>query len=693
MKARDRILLMCIPPLIGLLLVGGFLTASKFSQWMEARSVRTQVANVDKMTSLVHQLQVERGQSVGFVASQGVNFAGSIESVRRATDAAVVGVSGTDVKITQKVRELFGIRERVMSNSISPEEVATLYTGIVRLLIDEANRRIFEQSNPDISKLSAGVVALGEAKEAAGLQRASGAAGFGSGRFSREGYQTFISRGGFETGNILTALHALEGMFTANDFRQGQIASGVGELREFVSQAGADTDVSGFSASVWFERSTRWIDELRSIEQAVFSEMSVVAAQQQKDAAVVLALVLFLIVAVLASSGAAILRTLTTTSNEQQYMEARLKALGDGSYASLQRDVSVSVEVAQLFRAMDATWSQLVGANEQIASNAREVERTSQERQRVMERIDVALSKLSSGDLNSPIGDVFPEQFEQLRKSYNFALRKLNDAFQEIDDCSEFVKNSSSKLSTFNNQLTQRTVSQAAALEETTAALVQMTKNVEGTAQSTGQANDMASKLQAEALNGRKQIEIAVEVIEDIERSTAQMSHMVSMIEEMAFQTNLLALNSGVEAARAGEHGKGFAVVAQEVRNLAGKATETTNEIKQQIQEAMSKTANGVTQAQAAGQAFAAIEESLRHSGELLDRIASEATEQSTGIREIQSAMVEVDRATQENAALVDQSNQVSEELDTTAQDLSASVKKFHVSEADAPNLAHSAWG
>jgi methyl-accepting chemotaxis protein len=291
----------------------------------------------------------------------------------------------------------------------------------------------------------------------------------------------------------------------------------------------------------------------------------------------------------------------------------------------------------------------------------------------------MALTELAVGNLNQPISERFPDEYEALRVGFNTAIDNLRSAIGGVSSAVGLLRTSAGDLSASNDDLSQRTSSQAAALEESTAALSQLSQLVAQSARAATEASGTASTLRSDAMAGARQVTDAVEAIKEIATSTAQMTGMIKLIEDIAFQTNLLALNAGVEAARAGEAGKGFAVVASEVRNLAVRATETTVEIRNLIEGATERTSNGVTLVEKAGEAFAAIRDGVQEASSAIERIAGEAKAQAGSVDEIKSAMVELDETTQRNAVMVDESLTITGKLREQAEDLYTVFSQFDV--------------
>ncbi|HEY1079763.1 MAG TPA: methyl-accepting chemotaxis protein, partial [Bdellovibrio sp.] len=188
----------------------------------------------------------------------------------------------------------------------------------------------------------------------------------------------------------------------------------------------------------------------------------------------------------------------------------------------------------------------------------------------------------------------------------------------------------------------------------------------------TGDARDLTKK-------GEENIHLLMKAMTDIQDSSKKVSEIVAIIDDIAFQTNLLALNASVEAARAGDHGKGFAVVADAVRSLALKSAEAANDIKKLIQESVEKSTGGGQIAQASAASFEEVSKSIQKLTFIVGEISTASEEQSLGLKQISSAMNQLDQVTQANATAAEESAHASEDLNTNAVDLSEVVKEMKV--------------
>jgi methyl-accepting chemotaxis protein len=217
-------------------------------------------------------------------------------------------------------------------------------------------------------------------------------------------------------------------------------------------------------------------------------------------------------------------------------------------------------------------------------------------------------------------------------------------------------------------------------LEETAAALDEITATVRKTAQGAAQARDVVGQAQADTERSGQVVRDAVGAMSAIEGSARQIGNIIGVIDEIAFQTNLLALNAGVEAARAGDAGRGFAVVASEVRALAQRSAEAAKEIKALISASSQEVGRGVGLVGETGQALMTIMVQIREINGVVREIASSAAEQATGLHEVNTAVNQMDQVTQQNAAMVEQSTAASHKLLSDSNVLMDLVSRFKLS-------------
>jgi methyl-accepting chemotaxis protein len=315
------------------------------------------------------------------------------------------------------------------------------------------------------------------------------------------------------------------------------------------------------------------------------------------------------------------------------------------------------------------------------ARQAAETERarTAAEQSRVVDDLATGLENLSVGVLTFRLRDAFAPAYEKLRADFNAAMDRLQQTMTVVTGNTNGIRSGTNEISAASDDLSRRTEQQAASLEETAAALDEITATVRTTAEGARQAAGAVSAAKAEAERSSEVVTEAVSAMSGIETSSNQISQIIGVIDEIAFQTNLLALDAGVEAARAGDAGRGFAVVASEVRALAQRSAEAAKEIKTLISASSAQVSQGVERVGETGKALQRIATQIAQLNDVITEIAASAREQAEGLAQVNIAVNQMDQATQQNAAMVEESTAASRALAHEADSLADLIGQFQV--------------
>ncbi|WP_349956451.1 PAS domain-containing methyl-accepting chemotaxis protein [Rhizobium sp. ZPR3] len=293
-----------------------------------------------------------------------------------------------------------------------------------------------------------------------------------------------------------------------------------------------------------------------------------------------------------------------------------------------------------------------------------------------------ALRSLSEGDLTKTLERSFVPSMEQLRQDFNATIVKLSETLTTVGHNASAIAAGSRELGDSAEAFSRRTEQQAASVEETAAALEEITTTVADSSQRAEEAGRLVAETKRGAEQSGTVVRNAVAAMDQIEKSSREITNIIDVIDDIAFQTNLLALNAGVEAARAGEAGKGFAVVAQEVRELAQRSASAAKEIKALITASSEHVKNGVG---LVGQTGRALEEIVTQVGDINTNVAAivkASKEQTIGLREINSAINSLDQTTQQNAAMVEESTAASLRLANEADALHMLLAQFRLADS-----------
>ena len=384
-----------------------------------------------------------------------------------------------------------------------------------------------------------------------------------------------------------------------------------------------------------------------------------------------------------------------------------VRAMGDVASGNLDVEVTDNAradEIGEMARALDVFKMNAIdkiriegegeearemAARQREQSDAEKAEAEAQLRFAV-QSLGAALCDLADGNLVATIDTPFSGELDSLRLDFNESIETMRDALSHIRDNAGSISSNSAQMRAAADDLARRTEQQAASLEETAAAVDEISATVRTASGRASDTDKLAGDTANDARASGEIVARAVDAMSRIEDASGKINKIIGVIDEIAFQTNLLALNAGVEAARAGEAGRGFAVVAQEVRELAGRSATAAKEIKQLIAASGEEVRSGVSLVGETGEAItriiARIEEISGHVGAM----ATASREQATGLAEVNTAVNQMDQMTQQNAAMVEETNAASHTLAQEAAELTALVARFRLDFEDAHRAEHS---
>ncbi|MBT9372439.1 methyl-accepting chemotaxis protein [Rhizobium sp. CSW-27] len=323
-------------------------------------------------------------------------------------------------------------------------------------------------------------------------------------------------------------------------------------------------------------------------------------------------------------------------------------------------------------------------SSQEAERRAAERARISNEQRQALSALSEVLQRLAGGDLEQEMSESLPEDFVDMARTYNQAVRTLRATLADVRAVADDINSGTGNLAASADDLARRTEQQAAALEQSTRALRQLSELVKSTAGSAQRTARSVNQTEAFATQSGQVVTNAIAAMGEISRSSEKISTIIGVIDEIAFQTNLLALNAGVEAARAGEAGRGFAVVAQEVRELAQRCANAAREIKGLISASAEQVENGVHLVEQTGSALTEIISHIATVQTLVSDISAATGEQSVGIGEVSQALGEVEMITQRNAAMVEENTAEIHGLRGRVEALSEKIEHFRTGEPGA---------
>lgn len=294
-----------------------------------------------------------------------------------------------------------------------------------------------------------------------------------------------------------------------------------------------------------------------------------------------------------------------------------------------------------------------------------------------IEEIDGILYESSKGDLTLKVKKIYHNEIGDIGKSFNIFVEKLNEIMVKVKEGANTIKGSAEEINKANEILAKKSVTQASALEETSATMEEISSIVVINSDKTLEASKLTTKTKEKTEKAGKMSNNLKNSIKEISESSKKIENIIEVIDEIAFQTNLLALNAAVEAARAGEQGRGFAVVAVEVRNLAGRSSKAAKEIKGLIKESVTRVEQGNMQVEETINNMKEIVEEVKKIDSVIMEIASSAEEQKSGVEEINKAIADLDSVTQTNAGIAEETSATTHILNEKAEEFLNKIEFF----------------
>jgi methyl-accepting chemotaxis protein len=709
-----RMGLAVILPVIVMLYLAALQVHAMYRSYLEMTAVSGASSQITELGDIAYHLQTERAMTTGFLSRKGTSGTAELEQARKVADqhrielvALLTSLKGQNDRIGKSssvilstLEKLDPMRAEVDRLTVTRGTTYDFYSGLldemINLIVDISVTAMTTEIASDMFAYNQ----LVQAKEIAGKERSLGNGLIGATQLQGERIAQFSAMAGAQDA-LLDNFMQLQ-----SDERrlayQSTIAvakdSYIQNLRTTVISGGTSADLSGLNAETWINATTSRISSMNEVAVEVIERVVSVAEREARSALFNLKLVIGLVVVGTLIILAVSVSMAMTIVRPVKKIVGAMKDLTGGDLSEQHLGAGRKDEIGEMARAVEG-FRQAAIRNRDLEVEAEQARRSAAKQQRdAQQRADAkaahqmdeatsslahALRNLARGDMMCEITEQLSSQFEGLRADFNDSIRHLRETLVCVEASVSIVNSGAVEISAASDDLSRRTEQQASGLEETAAALEQITVNVNATSQRSDEAREVTREAHHRAgLSGRI-VENAMSAMQRIDASSRQIGQIVGVIDEIAFQTNLLALNAGVEAARAGEAGKGFAVVAQEVRDLAQRSATAAREIKVLISNSENAVSEGVQLVSDTGTDLADIATLVERVNVHMDAIATAAQEQAAGLSEVNSAINHMDQSTQQNAAMVEEMNAAGAGLANESQNLERLLSAFTLDGAE----------
>ncbi|NVJ53975.1 MAG: methyl-accepting chemotaxis protein [Campylobacteraceae bacterium] len=715
MSIKQKLILIMSIPLCIVILLAAKLGYNSFMYYNNLKSLDNVIVLSTKIGALVHETQKERGMTAGYLGSKGTKFQNKLPNQRDLTDNRLKEMKGflstfdaskygSDFnnnlqKSLDMLTNLSNTRTNVTGLNIQTSKAIGYYTKVNSSLLNTISSISKLSTNAKVSQDIIAYLNFLLSKERAGIERAVGTNTFARDNFGegmKAKFYTLIAAQNAYMDAFLKVSDDSSKVFYKETVK-GEAVEEVNRMRNIALFKGIDSNF-GVDSSYWFATITNKINLLKKVENYLAEHLVKTITKEMDNAT--FEVILF---GILSAIGVALTLILARTIAFAILLDVDQvrKGLDDFfAFINYEKD-DINLEIVESNDEL-GKMSRLI--NENINKTKANIQA---DRNLISNTIEVA-NKINKGHLDTRItNDSNNPALSELKNIINKMLHTLNENFENImkvlnsyskldfrpqleeNNLEGIIKELEDDVNILRNVITETLIenkrsglilsqnantltrnmdeianaanNQAASLEETAAALEEITANIKNNTETTVKMAEYGDKVKHSVLTGQQLANNTAKSMEDINAQTTAINEAITVIDQIAFQTNILSLNAAVEAATAGEAGKGFAVVAGEVRNLANRSAEAAKEIKDLVENAQVKTNEGKKIASDMINGYEELNGNISNTIELIENVTTASKEQSTGMIQINDAVTNLDKITQENAQNASQADTIAQ--------------------------------